>query len=139
MTGHQFQEIRDKDHLIIQQISSGNDDVQKITSATTLENHHVTYAFEKLEQHGLLNVTKPNGTVERIIDGQKRVFQHPKQAHLTQKGEQYLQHTDKEELNEYENLTHRELVQKVHRLENQVEKLEQKFEVFRNQVLDKIN
>jgi len=73
-------ELRDKEHVILQQISSGNDDIQKITSATTLENHHATYAFEKLKEHGLLTVSKPEGTVERVIDGQKRVFQHPKQV-----------------------------------------------------------
>ena len=80
-------ELRDKEQIILQQVHSGNDDVQKITSATTLENHHVTYAFQKLEDLGLVDVSKPEGTVERVIDGQKRVFQAPKQASLTKKGE----------------------------------------------------
>ncbi|WP_159903616.1 hypothetical protein [Salinirussus salinus] len=127
-------ELRDKEQIILQQIDSGNDDVQKITSATTLENHHVTYAFEKLEQHGLLTVSKPDGTVERVIEGQKRVFQHPKQAELTDKGEQHLEQADTEPLDEYENLSHRELVEKTHRLETQIEELEQKFNTFREQV-----
>jgi len=127
-------ELRDKEQIILQQIQSGNDDVQKITETTTLENHHVTYAFEKLEQHGLLTVSKPDGTVERVIEGQKRVFQHPKQAELTDKGEQLLKKLTTEEIDEYENLSHWELVEKTHRLENQVEELEKKFEVFRDQV-----
>lgn len=135
----EFQEIRDKDHLILQEVSSGNDDVQKITSETTLENHHVTYAFEKLEQLNLLNVSKPNGTVERIIDGQKRVFQHPKQAELTEKGKQYLEHSEQKDLDEYENLSHRELVEKIYRLEEQMGELEEKFETFQKQVLRQIN
>lgn len=135
----EFTEIRDKDRLVLQEVSSGNDDVQRITAATTLENYHVTYAFEKLEGLGLMEVSKPEGTVERVIDGQKRVFQHPKQAEITEKGEQYLEHTDREDLEEYENLTQGELVEKVHWLENQVDRLERKFEVFRNQVLDKLN
>ncbi|WP_436935739.1 hypothetical protein [Halovenus marina] len=84
-------------------------------------------------------MSKPEGTVERVIDGQKRVFQHPKQADLTEKGEQYLKSIEQEELDQYEDLSHKELVEKVHDLENQVEELEQKFEIFRNQVLDKIN
>jgi predicted transcriptional regulator len=129
-----FNEIRDKDHLILTQVSSGNDDVQKITSETTLENHHVTYAFQKLEEIGYVEVSKPDGTVERVINGQKRVFQHPKQAQLTEKGEQYLKDTDREDLNKHENLTHRELVEKTHELENRVEELEQSFETFRRQV-----
>jgi len=36
----------------------------------------------------------------------------------------------------YENLSHSELVEKVHQLEEQIEELENKFEVFRNQVRD---
>ena len=133
MTDH---ELRDKEHVILQQIQSGNNDVQKITSATTLENHHVTYAFQKLEENGLLTVSKPEGTVERVIDGQKRVFQHPKQAELTEQGEQYLEQEDLEDVEMYEDLTRRELVEKVHELEEQIEELENKFEVFRNQVRD---
>jgi predicted transcriptional regulator len=131
-------ELRDKEQIILQQVDSGNDDVQKITSETTLENHHVTYAFQKLEEHGLLEVSKPEGTVERVIEGQKRVFQHPKQAQLTEKGEQYLENTDREDLDEYENLSHSELVEKTHELENRVEELENKFGIFRQQVMDRL-
>ncbi|MXR52376.1 hypothetical protein GRX03_12275 [Halovenus sp. WSH3] len=127
-------QLRDKEHLILQQINSGNDDVQKITAATTLENHHVTYAFQKLEEHGLIEVSKPDGMVERVIDGQKRVFQHPKQAELTEKGEQYLQHSEPEDLDDYENLSHRELVQRIHQLEQDMAELQQSFQTFRKQV-----
>jgi len=139
MTGHDFTEIRDKDRLILTQIKHGNNDVQKITEATTLENHHVTYAFEKLEELALLDVSKPSGTVERVIDGQKRVFQHPKQAELTEKGRQYLEHSEEEDLDEYENLSHSELVEKVHRLENRLDELEKTFQVFREQVQRSLN
>jgi predicted transcriptional regulator len=131
-------ELRDKEQTILQQIRNGNDDVQKITSATTLENHHVTYAFQKLEELDLLKVSKPEGTVERIINGQKRVFQHPKQAELTDKGQQYLENTDREDLDKYENLSHSELVKKTHDLEKQVQELEQKFETFRSQVQQRL-
>jgi len=127
-------ELRDKEHLILQQIQSSNDDVQKITSATTLENHHVTYAFDKLEQIGLVEVSKPDKMVERVIDGQKRVFQAPKQAELTDEGRQYLEEAEKEDLEEHEDLSHRELVEKVHRLESRVQELQKKFDVFREQV-----
>jgi len=131
-------ELRDKEHLILQQVQQGNDDVQKITQATTLENHHVTYAFQKLEENGLIQVSKPDKMVERVINGQKRVFQHPKQAELTEKGEQYLEKSEQEDLDKFENLSRKELVEKVHRLEDQVAGLEQKFRVFRRQVLDRI-
>lgn len=78
-------ELRDKEHLILQQIQSGNNDVQKITSQTTLENHHVTYAFQKLEQHGLLEVSKPDGTVENN-ERTEASLSTPKQAEMTEKG-----------------------------------------------------
>ncbi|RJX51907.1 hypothetical protein [Halonotius pteroides] len=127
-------ELRDKEQIILQQVDSGNDDVQKITQATTLENHHVTYAFKKLEELDLLTVSKPDGTVERIIDGQKRVFQHPKQAELTEKGEHHLQQADTQELDEYENLSHHELVKQVHRLEQELAEVRESFQLFREQV-----
>jgi hypothetical protein len=38
-----------------------------------------------------------------------------------------------ENLNEYENLSHRELVEKTHELENQVEELENKITTIRDQ------
>lgn len=125
--------LRDKERLVLTQIEQDNDDVQKITEATTLENHHVTYAFQKLEDLGLVKVSKPEGRVERVIDGQKRVFQHPKQAELTEKGEQYLENTEQEDLDEYENLSHEELVEKTQELENRVDELENKIKTIRDQ------
>ena len=139
MTEEEFEKIRDKDHVVLQHIEEGREDVQKITAETTLENHHVSYCFEKLEEQGLITVEKPDRMVERVVDGQKRVFQHPKQAELTEKGEKYLEHTGREDLDKYENLDHKELVKKIHDLENQVNELQQKFEIFRKQVLNKLN
>mgnify|MGYP000385529279 CR=1 FL=1 len=130
--------LRDKDRVVLTCIDNGKDDVQKITSETTLENHHVTYAFEKLQQLNLLNVSKPSGTVERIIDGQKRVFQHPKQAELTEKGEQYLEHSEEQDLDEYENLSHRELVKRVYSLEREITDLKQAFKTFQKQIQRKL-
>jgi predicted transcriptional regulator len=128
--------LREKDRVVLTCIGNGKDDVQKITAATTLENHHVTYAFEKLEEQGLIHVEKPDGMVERVIDGQKRVFQAPKQAELTEKGRERLE-KEEEDLYEYENLTHRELVEKAHQLENEFESLERQFKMFRKQVRKK--
>jgi predicted transcriptional regulator len=128
------EDLRDKDKIVLQAVQEGNDDIQKITEKTILENHEANYCFSKLEDLDLLKVSKPEGTVERIIDGQKRVFQHPKQAELTEQGEQYLEQSETQELDEYENLSHRELVEKTHELERRVENLEKKFEVFRDQV-----
>jgi predicted transcriptional regulator len=130
--------LREKDRVVLTCIGNGKDDVQKITAATTLENHHVTYAFEKLEEQGLIHVEKPDSMVEREIDGQKRVFQAPKQAELTDKGRERLEQ-EAEDLDQYENLTHRELVEKVHRLEDQVEDLKRRLNTFRNQIQRKLD
>jgi len=138
MTEEEFEQIRDKDHVVLQHIEEGREDVQKITAETTLENHHVSYCFEKLEELGLITVEKPDRMVERVIDGQKRVFQHPKEAELTEKGEQYLEQNNQETPEAYEDLSHNELVKKVRRLESEVSQLEQQFEIFRNQIRQKL-
>jgi len=127
-------ELRDKDHLILEKITEGLDDTQKITSETTLQNHEIRYSLEKLGQLDLITVEKPDTMVERVIDGQKRVFQHPLQAQPTEPGLDYLERSGQEDSEAYENLTHRELVEKVHRLEEQVCELEQTLNVFREQV-----
>ena len=131
-------QLRDKDRIILTAVSNGNDDVQKITAQTTLENHHVTYAFQKLEELDLVQVEKPDGYVQRQINGQKRVFQHPKQAELTEQGRQILEQQNQEDLERYENLTHQELVEKIHSLEKQVGELENKLQVFQKQVQNSI-
>lgn len=138
MTEEEFEEIRDKDHIVLKHIEEGLDDVQKITAETTLENHHVSYCFEKLENLGLITVEKPDEMVERVVEGQKRVFQHPKEAELTEKGEQYLEQINQETTEAYEDLSHNELVKKVRQLESEVSQLEQKFEIFRNQIKQKL-
>jgi predicted transcriptional regulator len=138
MTEEEFEQIRDKDHVVLQHIKEGQDDVQKITAETTLENHHVSYCFEKLEQQGLITVDKPDRMVERVVDGQKRVFQHPKKAELTEKGEEYLENAEQEATEMYEDMSHREVVNKLHDLEDEVARLQDAFEAFRKQVQQKI-
>ncbi|SDQ40752.1 type IV secretory system conjugative DNA transfer family protein [Natronobacterium texcoconense] len=83
-TGHE--ELREKDRRVLECIREGKDDVQKITEATCLENHEVNYCFRKLKDLDLVEIEKPEGKVERVIDGQKRVFQAPKKASLTELG-----------------------------------------------------
>jgi predicted transcriptional regulator len=128
--------LRDKDQVVLQAISNSHDDIQKITETTTLENHEANYCFTKLANLDLIHVEKPDGYTTRRINGQKRVFQTPKQAEITQKGIEILEQEPRQDLDEYENLTHRELVENVHQLEEQIEELERKLEVFRNQVKD---
>lgn len=126
--------LREEDQLILKQVQEENDDVQKITSATTLENYQVTYAFQKLEGEDLIQISRPDKMVERVINGQKRVFQHPKTAELTEKGRTLLEELDQSDLDQYQDLSREELVQRVHELGQRVDDLEQSFEIFRKQV-----
>jgi len=80
----QFDELRDIDKKVLNCIKEGKDDIHKITSTTGLPNHKVNYSFKKLENHGLIQVKKPEQPVERVINGQKRVFK-VKTAELTPK------------------------------------------------------
>lgn len=131
-------ELRGIDQTVLHHIQEGHNDTQKITAETTLETHRVRYSLEKLEQLGLITVKQPNQMVERVINGQKRVFQHPKKAVLTAKGRQYLENSSHEDLDEYDNLSHRELVEKVQHLETEINRLEHQFEVFQNQIKEKL-
>ncbi len=131
-------QLRDIDQAVLHHITEGHNDTQKITQATTLENHRVRYSLKKLEQLGLITVEQPDQMVERVVDGQKRVFQHPKKAELTDKGCRTLRESDQEDLEAYQNLTHKELVVKIRSLEKDINKLENAFEAFRKQVKEKI-
>jgi len=128
-------ELRDKDLAILHQIQEGHTDVQQITEATTLSNREVNYCFEKLQQQGLIEVEKPGGMVERIINGQRRVFEHPKQARLTDKATSHLASGPPQK---YDDMTHEELVERVHELEEEVDGLRQSLETFREQVQERL-
>ena len=132
-------QLRDIDQAVLHHITEGHNDTQKITQATTLENHRVRYSLKKLEQLGLITVEQPDQMVERVVDGQKRVFQHPKKGELTDKGRRTLRESDQEDLEAYQNLTHKELVVKIRSLEKDINKLENAFEAFRKQVKEKIS
>lgn len=125
--------LRKKDQAVLQHISKGHTDTHQITQATTLKAHEVRYSLNKLKKLGLVELEKPEGMVERIVKGQKRVFKAPTGAQLTEKGRQCL----KEHLDEtvhYEDLNRAELVEKVRDLNTQVDELQQSFQIFRQQV-----
>jgi len=80
-------------------------------------------------------VEKPDGMVDRVIDGERQVFEAPKQAYLTDDALDYFNWTDREEeLAAYRAMNHDELVERVHALEGQVSDLEDAFAAFRKQV-----
>lgn len=73
------------------------------------------------------------------MKGSDRSFGIGPQAELTEQGEQYLEQEDLEDEEMYEDLSHRELVEKVHGVEDRIKSLEQKLEVFREQVKQKLD
>ncbi|MFC5133499.1 MULTISPECIES: hypothetical protein [Haloferacaceae] len=130
--------LREKDRAVLACIRDGDNDVQQIKAATTLSKREVNYSFEKLEDLDFIEVSRPDGQVERIIDGQKRVFDTPKEATLTEQAIQYLQAANQDS-NRYQNLSRDELVDKIHDLEARIDRLENGFESFRQQVLQKLD
>lgn len=124
--------LRDKDKAVLNHIKEGRDDIQKITEATTLENHEVNYCFQKLEKLGLIEVEKPDGMVERVVDGQKRVFEAPKRAELTEQGVEYNERDKK--ITSYNKMSQSEIVEKVRVLEDDIEALEEAFQTFKSQI-----
>lgn len=128
--------LRAKDEAVLRAIKDGNNDIQQVTEATTLENHEANYCFTKLEKLGLIHIEKQDGYTTRIINGQKRTFKAPKQAHLTEIGRTL--DLNEEDLDQYQNLNHSELVERVYLLESEIEELERSFEVFRRQVLHRL-
>lgn len=132
-----LEELREKDRVVLECIGEGRDDTQKITEATTLETHEARYSLEKLQGLGLIDVEKPDGMVERVVDGQKRVFRHPSRAELTDRGQGCVASAG-EAPGDYRDLSRKELVERMHRLEARIEELEEQFEIFREQVQRKI-
>jgi len=132
--------LREKDLTVLNLLSQGEDDVQRVTSSTTLTNSEVNYCFQKLEDMELITVSKPDGTVTRVIDGTKQVFEAPKKADLTEFGETVVEtKIDGETGERFEDLSRKELVRKVHQLEEEIEGIERRFELFRKQVQDRLS
>jgi ribosomal protein L29 len=127
------EELDSASQAVLQLISEDHDDIQKITSETTLTNSQVNYRFQKLEKLDLITVEKPDGWTTRTINGQTRKFKTPKQASLTELGEQRIQ---EEEIgpDEYRDLTHEELVEKVCELEAELYRLQSAVDVFQKQI-----
>ena len=134
-----FQKVREKDEAVLHCIENGDDDIQLITSSTTLTNSEVNYCFRKLEEIGLIQVQKQDGMVERVVDGTTQVFEAPKRASLTPLGEDYLENYSNEMAENFSKEGREELAEKVAELESDVEELKSAFEVFRRQVNERLS
>ncbi|MFC4359277.1 hypothetical protein ACFO0N_15125 [Halobium salinum] len=134
-----FDQIREKDRTVLQYISDGDDDIQLITDATTLSNAEVNYCFQKLQDLSLITVEKPDGMVERVINGTLQKFEAPKQAELTDAGKKYLERNSGEELTRYKDLNAQELGCTIRELEKRVDSLENELTGFKKFVRRKLD
>lgn len=127
--------LRDKDRVVLHHIEQGRDDIQKITEATTLENHEVNYCFTKLQELGLIEVKKPDGMVERVVDGQKRVFEAPKKARIVDE-ELHKDINNSDETDVYQVWSREEISSRVFQLEQDVDELQQSLQMLKKQIQD---
>jgi len=130
--------LREIDQAVLEAVEQGYDDAHKIKMNTVYSNNRIGYSLEKLEDQGLLVLEKPEGMVERSVEGQKRVFKAPVEAELTKEGEQHLQKSERAVLESYEDMDREELVETVRSLESRVDTLERSLETFRKQVFEKL-
>lgn len=129
--------IPDRDHTVLQCIHEGKNNTRQIREATTISNHNVNHALDRLEDRDFITTHTPDGRVTEVVDGQKRNFKAPRHAEITDRGQDFLTQTDREHPM-HRDMTHEELVEQVHDLNHRVEELEAAFEAFRQQVLRKL-
>lgn len=125
--------LGDDAHALLAHIQAGRADTQQITAASTFENHQVRRLFRTLADAGLVTVDKPEGMVERWVDGQRRVFQAPLRAELTAQGEAVLA-AGPTTAAAVETMSRAELIEAYHTLCERVADLEVALDVFRDQV-----
>lgn len=140
MSDTDFQQVDQEAHTVLLCIEQGDNNIHQITSVTTLPNHKVNYRFKRLEELGLITVENPGGWTDSITNGQRRVFQTPKQAHLTDKGQEYLDWaTNNSERKEFRKIGEHELLERLYELEHRVEQIEIGLDTFRKQVSDHLS
>lgn len=129
--------LRERDITVLRCIRDGKNDVFEIRKATTLSNREVNYAITKLEQQELIEVFRPDGRIEREVDGQPKEFKAPKHATIIEHGLMTLKETDFDD-ERVQDMSRGELVKRVRELEERMDEMERGFESFRQQVLEEI-
>lgn len=136
MTGEDVP-LREKDLTVLQCIQEDHADTRRIREATTLSNRDVHYCFDKLEDRDLIKTYTPEGRTTEIVEGQKRNFKQPRQANLTELGLSYL-HQNEHEQTAYREMSQNELIERVHRLEEEISDFQEQFQSMRKQVLKRL-
>jgi hypothetical protein len=131
-------ELRDKDITVLQAIQNGATDTHQIKQETQLTTREINYSINEysLQEKGLVQVEKQDGREWRQINGHQKKVWKPKKLQLTDKAIQLLNQLETE--TGYENVSKRELAQRIQELEQRQNRLENQFKDFRNKVMDEL-
>jgi hypothetical protein len=131
--------LRDKDKAVLQAIHNGAETVTEIREATTLSNREINYSLTEysLEQLDLVEINRSEGREWQKINGQEKNIWKPKKIKLTDQGIQKITELQTEST-KYEDMTRRELIQRIHQLEKRQDRLENTFKDFRTKVMKQL-
>lgn len=130
-------ELRDKDLAILQAIHDGASTVTEIREATTLTTREINYSLNEysLQKLGLVKINRRKGR-QQTQNG--KTIWKPKTISLTDKGLQKLTQHQPGDAEKYKDMSRRELIEEVHELEEQLDRLENVFKDFRSKVMEQI-
>ena len=131
-------ELREKDIAVLQAIQTGASDTREIHEATTLTIREINYSLTEysLEQQGLVEINRLDGRGWRKINGEERYVWKPKQVRLTDQGLKTL--AENGTTDRFEDMSRRELIERIQELEERQNRLEAVFKDFRRKVMEKI-
>lgn len=132
------QELREKDLAVLQAVQEGANTVSEIKEKTVLSNREINYSLTEysLEQQGLVEIDRLDGREWRKINGEERYVWKPKQVRLTDQGLKTL--AENGTTDRFEDMSRRELIERIQELEERQNRLEAVFKDFRRKVMEKI-
>lgn len=132
-------ELRDKDLTVLQAIQDGANTVSEIKESTTLSNREINYSLteKSLKEMGLVEIDRANGREWHKINGEERYVWKPKTVELTDQALQTLAEQENK-TDRYEDMSKRELIDRIQELEQRQDRLETVFKDFRNKVMGQI-
>lgn len=133
-------DLREKDLAVLQAIHDGATTVAEINEVTILSTREINYSLteKSLEQQGLVEIHRNTGRDWREINGEERYVWTPKSVELTDKGVQMIANHEIDETSRYEDVSKRELSERLQELEERQNRLETVFRDFRESVMDRI-
>lgn len=132
-----YRQVDDMGRAILEFVKGGVHSLREINdhSHDELTGRKIGGRFEKYEDLGLLEIDRPDGRTDSIINGERKNHQKSRRARLTAKGLQYFEWADdREQRQKYAEASFAELTERVQENTELLEVMEQRFEQFRRQV-----